>query len=54
MMIFDELAVAEGNGYEPNLFFFVNMFNLVSMIHPIMTKHVCKPLEIIISHAMLK
>ena len=40
MTILDELAVAERNEYELDLFCFVNMFNLVSMIQPIMIKHV--------------
>jgi len=41
MTLFDELAVVEGNKFELDLFVFVNMFNLVSMIQPIMIKHVC-------------
>ena len=41
MTIVEELVVAERNGYELDLFCFVNMINLVSMIQPIMNKHVC-------------
>ena len=40
MTIFDELVVAE-MGMNSTCSVFVNMFNLVSMIQPIMIKHVC-------------
>ena len=42
MTIFDEPAVAEREtGMNSTCSVFVNMFNLVSMIRPIMIKHVC-------------
>ena len=53
MMIYDGLIGKRKAGMNSTSFVFVNMMSSSFLIQPIMNKHVCNDLEIIVAYDML-